>query len=85
MTDHTAGHGPDMRLSRGTHAGRKEERRWYLLLLAATYPFFLVAVLIDRLLGLAREPDPRASAPRVNVFGEAWSTARSTLPFAFMG
>ncbi|NEU11077.1 hypothetical protein G3T14_02885 [Methylobacterium sp. BTF04] len=54
----------------------------FRLILAATYPFFLVAALIQRLAPPARGAIPQH---RRSVFGEAKAMAVSAIPFVFMG
>ncbi|UMY20252.1 hypothetical protein [Methylobacterium organophilum] len=54
----------------------------FRLILAATYPFFLAAALLQRLLP---QRGPRYPAPRRSVFAEARAMAVSAIPFAFMG
>ncbi len=56
----------------------------FRIILAATYPFFLAAALVQRFRpGTA----PRRGLPpmRRSVFGEAKAMAVSAIPFAFMG
>ncbi len=57
----------------------------FRIILAATYPFFLAAALVQRVLP-GRTP-PRRGLPvmRRSVFGEAKAMAVSAIPFAFMG
>ncbi|MEH3116920.1 MAG: hypothetical protein PGN25_04735 [Methylorubrum populi] len=56
----------------------------FRVILAATYPFFLAAALVQRLVpGRATR---RGLPPvRRSVFGEAKAMAVSAIPFAFMG
>ena len=57
----------------------------FRLILAATYPFFLVAAMVQRV--LPGRPAARAGLrpERRSVFGEAKAMAVSAIPFAFMG
>jgi hypothetical protein len=75
----------DSRAGRSATAPRRGERGEYIALLAVTYPFFLAAVLVNRLLPPRHRFFPTGASPRTGVFGEAWATARTSLPFAFMG
>ncbi|WP_298953425.1 hypothetical protein [uncultured Methylobacterium sp.] len=57
----------------------RSEAVQFRTILAATYPVFLVAAVVQRL-------RPGAAAlPRRSVFGEARAMALSAIPFAFMG
>ncbi|AWB24671.1 hypothetical protein DA075_03975 [Methylobacterium currus] len=58
----------------------RSEAVQFRAILAATYPVFLVAALLQRL-----RPGPAALGPRRSVFGEARAMALSAIPFAFMG
>lgn len=58
----------------------RSEAVQFRAILAATYPVFLVAALLQRL-----RPGPGALGPRRSVFGEARAMALSAIPFAFMG
>jgi hypothetical protein len=75
----------DTRAGKAGHGARRGDSREYVALLAITYPFFLAAVLVDRLLPASRRFFAGEKAGRAGIFGEAWSAARTTLPFAFMG
>ena len=57
----------------------------FRIILAATYPFFLAAALVQRL--VPGRDAPRRGLPPVrrSVFGEARAMAVSAIPFAFMG
>ena len=65
-----------------------QEETQFRIILAATYPFFLVAALAQRVRP-DRSPRPAAARPgmstRRSVFGEAKVMAVSAIPFAFMG
>ena len=65
-----------------------QEETQFRIILAATYPFFLVAALAQRLRP-GRSPNPAAPpsglSARRSVFGEAKAMAVSAIPFAFMG
>lgn len=64
------------------HSRRRAEQREYRLICILAYPLFLLAVVIERLLGLVGLVEaPRT--PRRNVFSEARAAARSCIPFAF--
>ncbi|MGN7123013.1 hypothetical protein [Methylorubrum thiocyanatum] len=56
----------------------------FRIILAATYPFFLAAAMVQR---LRPGQAPRRGLPAVrrSVFGEAKAMAVSAIPFAFMG
>ncbi|MFJ7436432.1 hypothetical protein ACIQW5_02105 [Methylorubrum thiocyanatum] len=56
----------------------------FRIILAATYPFFLAAAMVQR---IRPGQAPRRSLPAVrrSVFGEAKAMAVSAIPFAFMG
>ncbi|MCP1548618.1 hypothetical protein J2W76_001863 [Methylorubrum zatmanii] len=56
----------------------------FRIILAATYPFFLAAALVQR---FRPNTAPRRGLPtlRRSVFGEAKVMAVSAIPFAFMG
>ncbi len=59
----------------------RSEAVQFRAILAATYPVFLVAALLQRL-----RPGPATPLwPRRSVFGEARAMALSAIPFAFMG
>ncbi|MBB2960019.1 hypothetical protein FHU13_000380 [Methylobacterium sp. R2-1] len=56
----------------------------FRIILAATYPFFLAAAVVQRV--LPGSPPRRGLPPaRRSVFGEAKAMAVSAIPFAFMG
>jgi len=54
----------------------------FRIILASTYPFFLVAALVQRVIPQARTPLPQR---RRSVFAEARAMAVSAIPFVFMG
>ncbi|GJE17028.1 hypothetical protein [Methylobacterium marchantiae] len=56
----------------------------FRLLLVATYPFFLAAAALQRLVP-ARSPVGHGLVARRSVFGEAKGMAVSAIPFVFMG
>lgn len=56
----------------------------FRLLLVATYPFFLAAAALQRLVP-ARAPAGHGLIARRSVFGEAKAMAESAIPFVFMG
>ncbi|MER2248403.1 hypothetical protein ABS772_00620 [Methylorubrum podarium] len=56
----------------------------FRIILAATYPFFLAAAIVQRV--LPRQAQRRGLPPvRRSIFGEAKAMAVSAIPFAFMG
>ena len=57
----------------------------FRLIVAATYPFFLIAALAQRVLPGRRVAHPLFTPARRSVFGEAKAMAVSAIPFAFMG
>lgn len=57
----------------------------FRIILAATYPFFLAAALVQRVLPGRAQPRRGLPAIRRSVFGEAKAMAVSAIPFAFMG
>lgn len=54
----------------------------FRIILAATYPFFLIAAVLQR---IGPTTVPQISTHRRSVFGEAKAMAVSAIPFAFMG
>ena len=54
----------------------------FRIILAATYPFFLIAAVLQRIAPAAKS---QVSTHRRSVFGEAKAMAVSAIPFAFMG
>lgn len=63
---------------------RRSETLQFYLILAATYPFFLVAALVRRSLP-AQAAAPGSEPARRSVFGQAKEMASSAIPFVFMG
>jgi hypothetical protein len=61
---------------------RREEALEYRLILAASFPVFLAAAVVARLLPSGRRHRP-AAGPR-SIIGEARAAARTFVPFAFM-
>ncbi|MGE7415376.1 hypothetical protein [Methylobacterium tarhaniae] len=59
----------------------RSEAVQFRAILAATYPVFLVAAVLQRL----RPGSTAPAGPRRSVFGEARAMALSAIPFAFMG
>ncbi|CAO4166736.1 hypothetical protein [Methylorubrum populi] len=57
----------------------------FRIILAATYPFFLIAALVQRLTPTGRPRRRSLLQERRSVFGEAKAMAVSAIPFAFMG
>jgi len=75
---------PAMQRSMTAPSRLHQEALQFRLILAATYPFFLAAAVVQRL--LPGRSDPRSALPpRRSVFGEAKTMAVSAIPFAFMG
>ncbi|KMO35879.1 hypothetical protein VQ02_16715 [Methylobacterium variabile] len=60
----------------------RSEQVQFRTILAATYPVFLVAAVLQR---LRPGRDAVPPGPRRSVFGEARAMALSAIPFAFMG
>ena len=56
----------------------------FRLILGATYPFFLAAAALQRVLP-GTPGRPGLVPARRSVFGEAWGMAVASIPFAFMG
>lgn len=56
----------------------------FRVILAATYPFFLIAAVAQRLAPAASDAR-RLPAQRRSVFAEAKAMAVQAIPFAFMG
>jgi hypothetical protein len=54
----------------------------FRIILATTYPFFLVAALVQRVIPQAKTTLPQS---RRSVFAEARAMAVSAIPFVFMG
>lgn len=65
-----------------TSSRQQQERIQFRVILAATYPFFLAAAVLQRA-GTSAEKAPLGG--RRSVFGEAKAMAVSAIPFAFMG
>lgn len=63
----------------------RSEAVQFRAILAATYPVFLVAALLQRLRPRFAEDRAAHAGPRRSVFGEARAMALSAIPFAFMG
>lgn len=59
-----------------------QEAIQFRIILASTYPFFLVAALVQRAIPQARSAMPQR---RRSVFAEARAMAVSAIPFVFMG
>ena len=64
---------------------RKGEALEYRLLLAVSYPIFLVGAVLGRILPVRRSGGGRRANARLSVFGEARAAADTYVPFAFMG
>ena len=62
-----------------------QEAVQFRIILAATYPFFLAAAVVQRMLPAHRPARPGFTPARRSVFGEAKAMAVSAIPFAFMG
>ncbi|MCE4225989.1 hypothetical protein HCU64_19750 [Methylobacterium sp. C25] len=74
-----------MQRSMSSPSRQHAEALQFRLILAATYPFFLAAALIQRLLPSRSSRRPGMPVVRRSVFGEAKAMAVSAIPFAFMG
>ena len=57
----------------------------FRLILAATYPFFLAAAALGRVMPERGAGRPSLGIARRSVFGEARAMAVQAIPFAFMG
>lgn len=57
----------------------------FRLILAATYPFFLAAAALGRVMPERAARRPGLRVVRRSVFGEARAMAVQAIPFAFMG
>jgi hypothetical protein len=55
------------------------DRRMCRRLTALSMPFFLVAALVQRLVG------PASTQPRISLVAQARAQANATIPFMFMG
>ena len=71
-------------LSRPAPSRLQRHELQFSLLLVATYPFFLAAAALQRLVP-ARAPAGHGLIARRSVFGEAKAMAVSAIPFVFMG
>ncbi|GJE61721.1 hypothetical protein [Methylobacterium trifolii] len=60
-----------------------QEALQFRIILGATYPFFLMAALLQRMAPAAGRPG--LPVARRSVFGEAKAMAVCAIPFAFMG
>lgn len=63
---------------------RRLDRFEFKLLVALTFPLFLVAAFLSRAIG-ASVPRAGGEASRPSVFAEARSNVEATIAFAFMG
>ncbi len=79
MSDISFGLGPQ----RGSH--RKQEAIQFRLFLVVTYPFFLLAAIVGRLMPAGLGLRPRGADGRRSVFADALTMANTTIPFVFMG
>lgn len=74
----------DMRLEMPRSRPRSDDRFAFRLLVALTYPMFLVAAAVSRLApfgrGLLARPDGR-----ISIFAQARRASEATIAFAFMG
>jgi len=73
----------DMRLEMPRSRARSDDRVAFRLLVALTYPLFLVAAILSRLVpfhGLLARP-----VGRVSIFAQARRASEATIAFAFMG
>ena len=65
----------------GSIAGRSRESRQFWILYALTFPVFLVAALIMRVLRLGQSKPQRSRG----FLSEAHELASASIPYAFMG
>lgn len=63
---------------------RRDEAVEFRLLFVLSYPFFLAAAAVGRLLPRQRD-EHRHRAGHRSIFGEAKAAANACVPFAFMG
>ncbi|MCJ2133855.1 hypothetical protein MKK69_07195 [Methylobacterium sp. J-026] len=66
-------------------ARQHQEEIQFRLILAATYPFFLAAATLNRVMPTRAPARPGLVPARRSVFGEARAMAVQAIPFAFMG
>lgn len=64
---------------------RRDEAAEFRLLFVASFPFFLAAAAIGRLLPRRWRGDRRGLSGYRSIFGEARASANACVPFAFMG
>ncbi|GEP00065.1 hypothetical protein GCM10007887_20020 [Methylobacterium haplocladii] len=76
---------PAMQRTMSSPTRQHQEALQFRLILAATYPFFLIAALVQRVLPGGAVQRPGLPVARRSVFGEAKAMAVSAIPFAFMG
>ncbi|MFY8040356.1 MAG: hypothetical protein ACOVN4_11930 [Bosea sp. (in: a-proteobacteria)] len=74
----------DMRLEMPRSRSRSDERFAFRLLVALTYPLFLVAAIISRLAPIGRGLLARPEG-RVSIFAQARRSSEAAIAFAFMG
>jgi hypothetical protein len=79
MSDTTIGlaHAPTSR--------RRKEATQFRLFLVVTFPLFLAAALVGRLLPRRWGLRPMGADGRRSVFADALTMANTTIPFVFMG
>jgi hypothetical protein len=74
----------DIRFEMTRVRSRRSDRLVFRLLVALTYPLFLAAAILSRVMpfgrGLMARPDGR-----VSVFAQARTASEATIAFAFMG
>lgn len=76
---------PAMQRTMTAPARLHQDALQFRLILAATYPFFLVAALVQRVLPGSGAAHRGLRPVRRSVFGEAKAMAVSAIPFVFMG
>jgi hypothetical protein len=62
----------------------RDEERAFRRIYVATFPLFLVAALIGRVMAQWRQSPSAAPNVRKSIFGEASALANTAIPFAFM-
>lgn len=64
---------------------RARDRAEYKMILAITFAFFVVHAVLARVFALFRLPFEGPGPKRKTIIAEAWESANSVLPYAFMG
>ncbi len=73
----------DIRFEMPRMRARSSDRLAFRLLVALTYPLFLAAAILSRLLPFA--PSSTRPGERVSVFAQARRASEATIAFAFQG